>query len=247
MFLADLHVHSTFSDGSMTISELVDFYGRRGFGCIAITDHICETGTFLGLAARYLRKTLTRETFPEYLNILREEGQRAKDQYNMIVIPGFELSKNSLSQHRSAHILGIGIDRFVAAEGEILELIRDIKSQGALAVAAHPVSTGKTELQTLHLWDRREELRHELDAWEVASGMEIFPEVRASGLPLLATTDLHHARQINGWKTMFRCERRAEAVMKAVQDQQLEFQFYTEPFAALNPACGREKRRFSFQ
>jgi hypothetical protein len=231
MFLADLHVHSTFSDGSMTIPELVDFYGRRGFGCIAVTDHICETGTFLGSVARYLRKTLTGESFPEYLSLLKEEGERAKDQYNMVVIPGFELSKNSLSQHRSAHILGIGIDRFVPAEGEILELIRGVKNQGALAIAAHPVPTGKAELQTLHLWDRREELRSELDAWEVASGTDIFPQVRASGLPLVATTDLHHARQINGWKTLFRCERKAEAVMQAIREQSVEFQFYSEPLA----------------
>lgn len=29
MLLTDLHVHSTFSDGKMTIAELVDFYGQR--------------------------------------------------------------------------------------------------------------------------------------------------------------------------------------------------------------------------
>ncbi|NJM10303.1 MAG: PHP domain-containing protein, partial [Bdellovibrionaceae bacterium] len=39
MFLADLHVHSNFSDGHLSISELVDFYGQRGFGAIAVTDH----------------------------------------------------------------------------------------------------------------------------------------------------------------------------------------------------------------
>lgn len=229
MFLADLHVHSRFSDGSLTIPELVDFYGSRGFGCVAITDHICEKSTFLGLAAKYLNKTLNEQTFPEYLRILNEQAERAMDQYNMVLIPGFEISKNSLSQHRSAHILGLGISRYVAAEAEILDLIRSIRDQGALSVAAHPVSTGKAELQTLHLWDRREELKNEFDAWEVASGRELFTEVQKSGLPLLATSDLHHPRQMSGWKTVFRCERRAEAILDAVKNQNLEFEYYLDP------------------
>ncbi len=63
MILADLHVHSTFSDGKLTIAELVDFYGTLGFGCIAITDHICEEKSFLGIAASYLDYTLTASTW----------------------------------------------------------------------------------------------------------------------------------------------------------------------------------------
>ena len=39
-FLGDLHMHSTFSDGKLTIPELVDLFGSRGFGVIAITDHL---------------------------------------------------------------------------------------------------------------------------------------------------------------------------------------------------------------
>ncbi len=70
MFLADLHIHSTFSDGKMTIPQIVDFYGSRGFGCIAVTDHVCEDKTFLGKAASYLNLTLTPATFPLYMEIL---------------------------------------------------------------------------------------------------------------------------------------------------------------------------------
>src|ERR1700735_3087782 len=93
--LADLHTHSTFSDGKMSIPELVDFYGKRGFGCVAVTDHICEDRTFLGVAANYLSFTLTPATFPTYLEILKSEAKRAWNKYEMLLIPGFELSKNS--------------------------------------------------------------------------------------------------------------------------------------------------------
>ena len=226
MFLADLHVHSRFSDGRMTIPELIDFYGRRGFGAIAITDHICEAGTFLGLAARYMNWTLVRANFGHYLDVIREEGERARKLYDMVVIPGFELSQNSLSHHRSAHILGLGVSGFVDASGEIETLVDRIRGQGALSVAAHPLSTGKTELQTLHLWGRREELKDRFDAWEVGSGAFWFDEVRRSGLPMLATSDLHHAGQINSWKSVFHCERHPEAILDAVRRQRLDFHFY---------------------
>jgi hypothetical protein len=229
MFLADLHVHSTFSDGQMNIPELVDFYGSRGFGAIAITDHIVEHEAFLGRAAGYLSLCLTPATFPLYREIVRSEADRAWREYRMVVIAGFELSKNSWFNHRSAHILGLGITDFMTADGDIVELARKIRAQGALAIAAHPVSTGKIEPQTYHLWSRREELKTEFDAWEVASGPKWSHEVEASGLPLLATGDLHRRSQINSWKTVFTCERRPEAILQAVRDQDLSFTFYQEP------------------
>jgi PHP family Zn ribbon phosphoesterase len=227
-FLADLHVHSTFSDGKMTVPEIVDFYGVRGFGCIAITDHICENQSFLGRAASYLNRTLTKETFPLYLRTVEREAQRAWRQYKMVVIPGFEITKNSWLNHRSAHVLGIGIKEFVEADGDIADLARAIRRQGALAVAAHPVSTGKFEPQTYHLWSRRNELEKEFDAWEVASGTKLFEAVQSSGLPVIATSDLHHPKQIDAWKTVFFCERDREAILQAVRDQEIEIVFYSD-------------------
>jgi hypothetical protein len=228
MFLADLHTHSNCSDGSMSIPELVDFYGRRGFGAIAITDHVCENRGFFGKAAKYLDLTLTEATFPIYLEIVKSEAERAWRDYRMVVIPGIEISKNSLSNHRSAHLLGLGITEFVGADGDIVDIARAIRAQGALCVAAHPVSTRKIEKQTYHLWSRRDELAAEIDAWEVASGPHLFEEVLSSGLPLLATSDLHKGSQINAWKTVFRCERSPEAILQAIREQDVTFQFYLE-------------------
>jgi predicted metal-dependent phosphoesterase TrpH len=230
--LADLHVHSTFSDGKMSIAELVDFYGRRGFGCIAITDHICETETLLGRAARYFNCTLSPATFRSYLSQIEVEAERAWSQYKMVVIPGLEITQNSFLNHRSSHILGLGVSEFISADGDVVEIARAIRRQGALAVAAHPVSSGQFEPQTLHLWNRRHELEREFDAWEVASGPRLFEEVRTSGLPMLASSDLHHARQINAWKTVIDSERHPEAILEAIRRQAIEFRFYQDSLAA---------------
>jgi hypothetical protein len=231
MILADLHVHSTFSDGKMTISELVDFYGTRGFGCIAITDHVCEQKSFLGFAAGALKFTLSRESFPKYLEMIHSEAERAWKMYRLRLIPGYELSKNSWSNQRSAHILGLGVSKWIPAESDILEMTRDLRAQGALSIAAHPVHTGIFEPQTLHLWSRREELREEFDAWEVASGRKYFEDVHHAGVRTIATSDLHHAKQVTSWKTLLKVradDPSTEAILEAVRDQKLEFGFWND-------------------
>lgn len=240
MILGDFHVHSNFSDGKLTIAELVDFYGKRGFGVIAITDHLCEEKTFLGKVGAYIGHSLLRNNFQEYLEVLGEEGERAWKQYKMLVLPGFEISKNSISNHRSAHIVAVGITEYVAADPDVTEIARSIRAQGALAIAAHPVPTRKLEKQTLHLWDRREELRKEFDAWEVASGPHLFDEVLHSGLPLIASSDFHHPGHIRAWKTVLDCEKHPEAILDAVKKQNISFRFFSEASLGSPSLRGRE-------
>lgn len=226
-FLADFHVHSTFSDGKLSVPEVVDLYGRHGFGAIAITDHICEERTLIGKAAGHLGQALTASSFPLYAEILKSEARRAWNEYGMVVLPGYELSKNTLSNRRSAHILGIGVSEYLSADGESEDLAAAIQDRGGIAVAAHPVSTGRLEKQTFHLWDRRSELAAVFDAWEVASGPQLFEEVLASGLPLLANGDLHSAIQLRSWKTVLRCPREPAAILTAIRQQDVRFHFFS--------------------
>jgi 3',5'-nucleoside bisphosphate phosphatase len=228
MFLADFHVHSTFSDGKLALPAVIDLYGSRGFGAIAITDHVGESNTVIGKAAGHLGLCLTQATFPLYMEILRSEAERAWDQYRMVVIPGVELSKNSISNHRSAHILALGITHFMSADGDVAEIAKSIRNDGAVSIAAHPVDSGKLEKQTYHLWNRREELAQAFDAWEVASGEILFSEVLKSSLPKIASSDLHIARQMSSWKTVLDCERHSEAILDAIRKQEVQFHFYRD-------------------
>lgn len=228
MILTDLHIHSTYSDGHLTIPEIVDFYGQKNFKIIAITDHLCEEQTFLGKASNFLEKTLTKESFPFYLKLIEREAKRAMEEYGMLVIPGVEFTKNSLYFKRSAHILALGIKEYVSADKNIHELLSEIKKQGALSIAAHPVSTRMVEHQTYHLWDNREELSDKIDAWEVASGPHFFEEVFESGLRLIANSDFHHPKQINSWKTKIDCELSFESMCTAIKEQRIEFIQYSE-------------------
>ena len=215
--LSDFHIHSTFSDGKMTIPEIVDFYGQRQFGAIAITDHLCEQNTFLGKASAYLNCTLTKATFPLYQKILCTEAERAWDQYRMVLIPGIEITKNSISNHRSAHVLGLGITEWVSPDGDISEVLDRIHNVGGLTIAAHPVWTRIYEKQTFHLWDRREELAEKFDAWEVASGPHLFKEVEDAGYPMIASSDLHRPNQIESWKTLIHGEKNTQSILENIK------------------------------
>ena len=228
MLLCDFHIHSTFSDGKHSIPEIVDFYGKRGFGAIAITDHLCESQSFLGKAAAYLGRTLTEKSFPHYLEVIRSEAKRAWIQYQMIVIPGVEMTKNSISNQRSAHVLGLGVEKFVSADLSIETIFKQLRLQGAVTIAAHPVSTQKIEKQTLHLWDRRSELAPLIDAWEVGCGLHFFEEVARSGLPMVANTDLHRFSQISGWKSIVDAQKNTESVLDAIRKQKIRFHYYQD-------------------
>jgi PHP family Zn ribbon phosphoesterase len=226
--LSDLHIHSNFSDGKLSISEIVDFYGKREFKIIAITDHLCEEETLLGHASRYLKKTLTINTFQEYLHTIKVESERAKRQYDMLVVPGIEITKNSVFFNKSAHILAIGINDYISADGEIIDIIEKIHAQNAIAIAAHPVSTKKLEHQTYELWNNREHLKHYFDAWEAASGPHLFEEVLESGLPIIANSDFHNCNQIESWKNLFDCHLNFTSLKSAIKNQNLELVFYKE-------------------
>jgi hypothetical protein len=228
MFLADFHVHTNMSDGRMPLSDVIDLFGSRGFGAIAITDHLCESRSVLGKASRFLGCSLREDNFAEHMENLRLEGERALRQFGMLVIPGYEITLNSVSNHRSAHILALGTSTYVNPNLPIEELCAAVRATGGLTIAAHPVSTRKIEKQTFHLWDRREELRDCFDAWEVASGPHLFDEVLHSGLPMIASSDLHHPRQITSWKTQLRCERNLLAILDSIRRQDISFSFYSD-------------------
>lgn len=226
MFLGDFHLHSNFSDGDLTIPQLVDLMGQNGIGAIAITDHLCEEKTFLGKAARFLDKTLTKKTFPDYMALIKSEAQRAWKQYRMVVIPGVEITKNSFSHKNSAHILALDIHEYINPDKPLREILLNIKSQGGLAVAAHPVNTGKSEHQTRLLWNQQKELGDLIDLWEVSSGPRLFPEVQKSQLRKVANSDLHRAEQIRSWKTSFYCEKNVESIKAALLQQNIEFKYF---------------------
>jgi predicted metal-dependent phosphoesterase TrpH len=82
--ICDFHAHSTFSDGTLTPTELIDEARRAGVGCLALTDHDDVAG------------------IPEAL----EHGARL----GVEVMPGVEISVSEGDGARQMHVLGLAID-----------------------------------------------------------------------------------------------------------------------------------------
>lgn len=77
-FKTDLHIHSWYSDGTMSPKELVEKYAREGYDVIAITDHEVTGGI--------------------------EEAAEAGKEKNLRVITGIEIA--TMTGGRELHILG---------------------------------------------------------------------------------------------------------------------------------------------
>ena len=80
--VADLHIHTSFSDGTFTPKEVMEHASERGLNCIAITDHDCI------------------DAIPMALSLQKD--------YNIEVVPGVEMTAQE--DDKELHILGYFID-----------------------------------------------------------------------------------------------------------------------------------------
>jgi len=112
---ADLHLHTTSSDGMMSPAMLLNYVSVcTDLDLIAITDHNTLDGW---QRAREFQ--------------LRPENDHL---HGLELVPGMEISS------RHGHILGIGITRPVAATMSAVETVTAIHEQGGLALAPHPLA-----------------------------------------------------------------------------------------------------------
>jgi processive 1,2-diacylglycerol beta-glucosyltransferase len=218
MLLCDFHIHSNYSDGKLSVPEIIDFYGEHGFDCICITDHLADPNRLIGKLSELANLTLGQEQVEEYFAVIERERQRAWRRYKMLVITGIEFNKDGYTRKTSAHLLGIDLKSPIDASLEIPELIAQIHAQGGLAVASHPhVMKSEWGKNTLYFWENQEKYAPLLDAWEIANRNNIFNDVGLKRLPFIANSDFHKPKHIYSWKTLIYCEKTAEAIKDCVR------------------------------
>ena len=107
---ADLHMHSTYSDGCATIEEILEHVQQNtNLDVIALTDHDVIDGS------------------------LRARDLWARGSYRFDFVVGEEVSTND------GHLLGLFIEKVVPAGLSMERSIDLIHEQGGLAVVAHPL------------------------------------------------------------------------------------------------------------
>ena len=112
---ADLHLHTTASDGMMSPGMLLNYVSAcTTLDLIAITDHNTTDGW---AQARDFQA--------------RPENDHLRA---LVLVPGLEISS------RDGHIVAIGITRLVPSAMSATETVAAIHEQGGLALAPHPLA-----------------------------------------------------------------------------------------------------------
>ena len=218
MLLCDFHIHTSYSDGKLSVREVVDFYGRLGFDCICITDHLADPRRLIGKLAKLTNMTVSEEQLGEYFEVIARERQRAWRKYNMIVMTGIEFNKDGYTKKTSAHLLGIDLKAPIDSALDLPETIAHIHAQGGLAVASHPhIMKSEWGKNTLYLWEHHEQFAPLIDAWEIANRHNIFDCVGMKRLPFLGNSDFHKPKHIYSWKTLLYCEKEGEAIKECIR------------------------------
>ena len=218
MLLCDFHIHTKYSDGLVELRRAVDLFGQAGFDVIAITDHVVSGDNSFGKLAHRFRFSVTEDNFDDYMSHIGQEAKRAWDKYEMLVIPGVEITKNHLSSEKSAHILILNIQEFIPAGWDYEKIFLEAKQQDALIVACHPHhSSERATRDTLFLWNNREKYAKYIDAWEIANRDDVFNVISLKKYPYIANSDFHRARHIYSWKTLLNCEKNTDSVKQCIR------------------------------
>jgi hypothetical protein len=216
LLLAELHAHSTWSDGRLALAALVDLYGEHGFDVLCITDHVHppdDAWAHLGVPAN---------RFDEYIEAIASEAERAREQYGLLVVPGSELTVNHADPDLAAHAVAIGLRSYVPlAEGLEAGLVA-ARDAGAALVAAHPsgpVSADEPAGATRRFWCELESLGGLVDRFELINGHRAYGWVAEARLPAVAAGDFHSIEQLAGWKTLLPCSKDEQAIVACLRSR----------------------------
>lgn len=223
--LCDFHVHTRWSDGALTLREVIDLYGQtRKFDVIAITDHILMKKDLLarvGRVATLGRRAfgVKQDQFDAYLDDIRTEAQRAQSMYGLLVLPGAEITQNRLNGRKNSHIIALDIKQYISADLTADEILREIRRQDGLSIACHPHhrTTRRIEISTCYLWDNRKALSPLVDVWEAANRDDLFSVTSLKHYPYVANSDFHKPRHLYSWKTLLKSDKNCPAIKAALR------------------------------
>jgi hypothetical protein len=166
--LADVHMHTNYSDGTGSVEEVLEFAHRHtSLDVIAITDHDTIEGA------------------------LRARDLAATRDYRFEVIVGEEIST------REGHLLALFLREPIAPDQSIERSIELVHAQGGLAVVAHPfnrVFRHSVQLSVMNRLLRQPELHP--DGIETLNGS--FAGIGSSRIAMARARNVYHWAETGG-------------------------------------------------
>ncbi len=196
-FKAALHLHTTYSDGELTLEELKAHFQKQGFQCLIMSDHA---------------ETMNPERMEEYA-----ARCRALSEERFCIVPGLEFAYPFESG--SLHLLGYGINEYQREE-EPVKMIETIHRLGGVAVLAHPypplmsrIAPMKGSLDGIELWNTKYNGRLAPALWNYQLLQEV-RELRPEVLGFYGT-DFHWETQYAGMAVWIEAPQLAPASLMA--------------------------------
>jgi hypothetical protein len=216
LLLAELHAHSTWSDGRLPLPVLVDLYGEHGFDVLCVTDHVHPRND------RWAHFGVPADRFEEYLAVVASEAERAREQYGLLVVPGLELTVNHADPDLAAHAVAIGLHSYVSLNEGLERGLVAARDAGAALIAAHPSGASTPEEPTgatRRFWCELEALGGLVDRFELINGHRAYGWVAEARLPAVAAGDFHWAEHLCGWKTLLPCAKDEQAIVECLRSR----------------------------
>jgi predicted metal-dependent phosphoesterase TrpH len=204
--LCELHAHTTWSDGSLSLPELVDLYGNAGFDVLCVTDHV--------IAGRTALDHVHPGNYDDYLAAVEAEAARAHASYDLLVIPGLELTHDGDRPEDGAHAVAVGLREHVSLDDGIEEAMVRAREAGAALIAAHPSEPGQragrgtTRFACEPAW-----AISLVDRFELVNRHDFFPWIAEARLPVVASGDFHDHQHLSTWKTALPCAKDEDEVI----------------------------------
>ncbi|MBN1513401.1 MAG: hypothetical protein JXB13_15395 [Phycisphaerae bacterium] len=204
---ANLHTHTTLSDGQLVPAEAIDRYRELGYTVLALTDH--DT---VGPKANREDPKRAETTWPW------QRFDRDPAELGMVAIEGNEISK---VHHTGSYFTGYGNPEAESPE----QVIEEIGQRGGLAVMCHPgrydysaewyagLFSRFTHLVGLEVCNRTDRYPGDIGLWDEVLQISM-PDRPVWGF---ANDDMHRGEDVGrSWEVLLLPEHTAERVREAM-------------------------------
>ena len=159
---------------------------------------------------------VTRESYDAYLDAVQRESERAWLLYDLLVVPGLELTYEEHDPNLAAHAVAVGLREFVDVEPGLDGALARARGAGAALIAAHPYEpddAGASLRRTCRWAVERERSAELVDRFELFNRHELFAWVAEARLPAVANGDFHVPEHLATWKTLLPCRKEEAAII----------------------------------
>ena len=208
-YKADLHTHTIFSDGHLSMEARLREAWQNGLDVMAVTEHL-EYRKHEKMLVEYLGNYMPKGTKAKAysfvskghpakgeimvnLNYPVELAKQIAPNYDITIIPGIEVTRKPCDVYSHFNAL-FTTDNNTIYDPDPMQSLRNAKSQGALVMHNHPGWT-RTDM-TPSKFDKAAYKEGLIDGIEVMNGVEFYPKAidRAwkYNFFVSANTDVHY-------------------------------------------------------